>query len=270
LRFVGWQATTNKEEGSMNYREALQAIETTKALEALNINYLCQGAYVRFECECGSKAATFKINGEKKNLWYCPDCKKGGNILNFTMAKRGTEYEETKRWLLKLLPTQQRLEKEITLKYELQHTKELEDLGLSKEACDILEIGIPKGKTMLSGCIAFAVFNETGFKIAYYGIRLKTKQPVFHKSFNPELYLYGLYKIVEKSAFMKEAEATLVTDMIDCAVRISKGENAICNFGLTYVSNFQRELLNQLGKVELQIEPDINLTRKLTAYHRYI
>ena len=105
----------------MKYNDAMQIIDPVKALEALKINLLCQGAYVRFECDCGSQAAAFKTVGEKKNLWYCPDCKKGGNIINYTMAKRDTEYEETKKWLLKLSPTTKRLNKELKLEYGLQY-----------------------------------------------------------------------------------------------------------------------------------------------------
>ena len=176
----------------MKYNQALQTIDTIKALKALDINYLCQGAYVRFECDCGGEAATFKINGDKKNLWYCPDCKKGGNILNFTMAKRGTEYEETKKWLLKLSPTTTRLTRELKMAYDLQYTKAVRLIGLSEECCKALEIGVPKGKTMLAGCLTFTVLSEEGVKISYYGIRLKNQQPIFHKTFNPELYLYGL------------------------------------------------------------------------------
>lgn len=77
----------------MKYIDALKIIDPVRVLEALGVNQLCQGAYVRFECGCGSQAAAFKTVGDKKNLWYCPDCKKGGNIINYTMAKKCTEYE---------------------------------------------------------------------------------------------------------------------------------------------------------------------------------
>ena len=62
--------------------------------------------------------------------------------------------------------------------------------GFDEERCKKLGVGKPKGKTMLSGCLAFTVYRE-GKKIAYYGIRLSDRSPAYHKSFNPELYLYN-------------------------------------------------------------------------------
>ena len=205
----------------MRYRDALKAIDPVEALKALKINYLCQGAYVRFECECGSDSAAFKTVGEKKNLWFCPECKKGGNILNYTMAKKGLEYEEAKKWLLKLSPTTKRLTKELKLEYELQHTKALQKFGITEEMCQDLEIGVPKGKTMLAQCLTFTVRNEDGLKIAYYGIRLRNGQPVYHKSFNPEYYVYNYHRI-DKTKPVK-----LVKNMVGCVNRISGGENAV-------------------------------------------
>jgi hypothetical protein len=54
--------------------------------------------------------------------------------------------------------------------------------GLSGDICYQQEIGVPKGKVMLSGCVAFVIRDETSMKIAYYGIRMKDGNPVFHKT----------------------------------------------------------------------------------------
>jgi hypothetical protein len=250
----------------MKYNDALKIIDPVSVLEALDVNRLCQGAYVRFECDCGSQAAAFKTVGDKKNLWYCPECKKGGNIINYTMAKKGTEYEETKKWLVKLSPTTKRLTKELKLEYELQYTEAVQKLGLIEETCKALEIGVPKGKTMLAGCLTFTIRNENGLKVAYYGIRLKNGQPVHHKSFNREHFLYG-YHLVNQ-----DKKVTLVEDMVDCAKRIVDSQNAICNFGLPYLSPVQCELINKLDKIDLEVTPNmaLSLASQLSTYYRFV
>ena len=131
----------------MRYKDALQNIDTQAALDFLGIKGNLQGAYIKFPCECGAEAA-IKIYGVKKNLYFCPTCEKGGNILKLTMRMKQLEYEEAKRRRLKLSHTAKRITKELTLEYELQYTKEAEALGLSKEFCALHQIGVPKGKTM--------------------------------------------------------------------------------------------------------------------------
>ncbi len=81
--------------------------------------------------------------------------------------------------------------------------------GFDKKLCEKLGVEKPKGKTMLSGCVAFTVYSA-GKKIVYYGIRLSDQNPVCHKSFNPELCLYNY------QADSAEEEVWLTTDMLHC------------------------------------------------------
>ncbi len=96
---------------------------------------------------------------------------------------------------------------------------------------------------MLSGCVAFTVHDEDGKRIAYYGIRMKDIKPVFHKSFNPELYLYNYHRIDP------ETDVHFTTDMFDCIRIISSGRQSVCNFGLPYLSTEQISLLQRLKYV---------------------
>jgi len=50
--------------------------------------------------------------------------------------------------------------------YELEYDKYLENQGITEIAAKTLGIGKPKGKTMLSGAVAFTVTNDVK-KIAY-------------------------------------------------------------------------------------------------------
>ena len=103
-----------------------------------------------------------------------------------------------------------------------------------------------------------------GVKISYYGIRLKNRKPIFHKTFNPELYLYGLNLVKD--------HAILVNDMVKCAKRIGEGEPVICNFGMPYLSPTQCQLINRLKKVDLEVTPKIApmVATHLKTYYRFI
>ena len=59
----------------MTYRETLQAVDTLKALKISGIDGGQQGANVYFPCTGSGKQAVIKAYGDKKNAWYCRECK---------------------------------------------------------------------------------------------------------------------------------------------------------------------------------------------------
>ena len=85
-------------------------------------------------------------------------------------------------------------------------------------------------------------------KIAYYGIRLKDRKAIFHKSFNPEIYLYNWHHI------QNDQEVLLTTNLLDCVRLIGEGKQSISNFGLPYLSAAHLELLQRCKFVDLKVE----------------
>ena len=228
----------------MNYKNALQVIDPSRALGIMKMNQETSGAYIKFDSLCGHKALV-KTFGDKKNLWYCPDCKTGGNIISLYIKQMGVQYDEAVRQLVELAGTTQApITDELSLNYELQYLKGLEKLDISEEFCKEYGIGQPKGKTMLSGCLAFTVKNEEGMKVAYYGINLNSLKNVFHKSFNPELYLFNIDKA------LKAKKAVVVNSLLTWIAYESTGTTAVCNFGLPYLSAHQLKLLGMLDEFE--------------------
>ena len=114
--------------------------------------------------------------------------------------------------------------------------------------CKLLEIGVPKGKTMLAGSVAFAVRDAKGMKVAYYGIKMKDGKRIFHKTFNPELYLYNLCNI----DFSKPVYFT--TDIFQCVHNIENGKQCICNFVLPYLSDAQLKLLRLVSLIVFLVD----------------
>jgi hypothetical protein len=255
----------------MKYPEAMQTINTERALLFLGLSVKKNGSYINFPCVvCGNESA-IRYHGEKKNVAYCSTCKAGTNIIAMTVKMKGIDFQEAKKLLVeKTAATEEPIQEKLSLKYELEFTPQMEKDGLSKELCETIGVGKPKGKTMLSGCIAFTVCNEGGLKIAYYGIRIADSRPTFHKSFNPELYLFGYH------ATDKDEEVLVTTDMFSCLRHLAQGQQSVCNFGLPYLSSRQIELLSPFPQITFEWlftdKKDIMLSvaQNLKAYHRFL
>ena len=245
----------------MNYRDTLHAIDTAKALEVLGIPAENKGAYLKFPCPHCNEPALFKTYGDKKNLWYCPKCKKGGNLIKFTMEFKNLQWEPAKELLSKAIGTEAKtITEPLNITYALEYPKYLEDQGIPKALCDELEIGQPKGRTMLSGCIAFAVHNESGMKVAYYGIQMKDRKPKFHTSFNPENYLYNFHRIE------KTNDLVVCTDLSLC-VRAWWKANLPSHLVVSPTSpKKQIELLN-LCKMLAVFRADTEIVRQVSAHY---
>lgn len=225
----------------MKYVDIMQAIDPLKALKALDRGTRQQGAYIYFNCACG-KAAALKAYGDKKNLYICNHCKRKGHIIGLVMQIKGLDWEGAKEWLKPFCTNQRHTLNNLPFRYELQYSDVLEKKGLPKEFCQSMGIGKPKGKSMMAGCIAFEIRDE-GKVVAYYGIRIKNGSPVFHKSFNPELYVYG------HSHGYKDEEVILTRDLFECARMVSEGKPAVCNFGLPYLSICQLDTIKKYQSI---------------------
>jgi len=233
----------------MKYNEAMQAIDTEKALTLLGLEVKPNGSYLDFiSPECGHENS-IRYHGEKKNVAYCPTCKKGSNIIALTSLVKKIEFQDAKNMLIeKATYTDKPIEEELNLNYTLEWCVGMEKQGLNQELCEKLGVGKPKGKTMLSGHVVFTVFNEQGLKIAYYG--LKDGKPKFHQSFNPENYLYGYNGIDPRE------EVWITRDMFNCLRIIHSGKQSLCNFGLPYLSTKQYLLLSNCDRIVFEWSGD--------------
>jgi hypothetical protein len=223
----------------MNYATAMNSIDTAKALNFLEIEATPNGSYLKFPCPKCQKEAVIKTYGEKKNVWFCPECRGAGQIISLAMAARKMEWEEAKKVLTEkaLSYSDRKITEELKLTYELEYDKKLEEEGITEENARILGIGRPKGKNILAAHIAFTVHDEEGKKVAYFGIHTKTGKTKAHSSFNPELYLYRLHSADREQGIF------FTTDMFECVRQILAGHQSVCNFGLPYLSQIHLSLL---------------------------
>jgi hypothetical protein len=249
----------------MRYAEAIQTVDTEKALSVLGLEIKKDGSYIRFPAPCGHEVV-IRWHGEKKNVIYCPECKKGSNIFQLALDLKGIDYADL---VEKTAKPDRPIEEELNLNYELEWTKEMEKEGLNRELCERLGVGRPKGKTMLSGCVAFTVHNEAGVKIAYWGIRLADRKAIFHKSFNPELYLYNFHNCDPRE------EVRITNDLFACLHVLLGGNQCVCNFGLPYLSLRQYHLLSGCDRVVFQLQGDrrdiaFSNIKNLTTFYRFV
>jgi hypothetical protein len=170
------------------------------------------------------------------------------------MKTKDIEWQEADLLLSKTQETTKKITHELTMKYELQYNKYLENIGLTEKFCRDHEIGVPKGKTMLAGCVAFTVKDEMGLKVAYYGIKMNDGKPVFHKTFNPELYLYNLCSI---NLHEMEKPVYFTTDILKCVKMVQEGKQCISSFDLPYLSNYHLELLQSIEHLVLKVDDEL-------------
>jgi len=244
----------------MNYRETLYAIDTVKALGMLEIPVEPNGKYAKFPCPtCQHPAASITTFGEKKNLWYCPKCKTGGNLIKLAMSLKHLEWEPAKEFLKDARSDTKPLIEPVKINYDLEYTKVLEELGAPEALCKEMGIGQPKGRTMLAGCTTFAVHNEVGTLVAFYGLT-KDRKPKFHSSFNPELYLYNLHRID------RQQDVILTTNLLLCLKAIVEGKQAVSTFMLPYLSPRQLEMIGNFLMLTVFRE-DEEIVRQVSRHH---
>ncbi len=106
----------------MKYKEALQAIDTLKALSLLGLTAYPNGSYAKFSCpECWEDYTSIKLYGEKKNVYFCQKCKGAGNILTLALkVKYFLDYREAIEFFQKSLVSLEPITEELQLNYELE------------------------------------------------------------------------------------------------------------------------------------------------------
>ncbi len=255
----------------MKYSEAMQVINTEKALSLAGLTVTKNGSYLSFPCPKCQTEAVMRYFGDKKNVSYCPSCKIGDNIIAIVARLKGIDFQEAKNLLLeKTAGVDKPIEHELSLCYELEWCEPMEKEGLNKELCEKLGVGKPKGKTMMSGSVAFTIYDEKGLKVAYYGLRTQDKRPVYHKSFNPELYLYNFNHVDPRE------EVWITTDLFSCLRHLATGRQCVCNFGLPYLSSRQMEILSPFPRITFEWlfteknEIMLNVAQNLKTYHRFV
>ncbi len=140
--------------------------------------------------------------------------------------------------------------------------KFLKKNGLPEDICT--QVGLRAPLTSLDGRVAFTVHDENGKKIGHYGLDLKNGKPIYHRSFNPENYLYGYH------AVKHEPRVFLTDNMIECIKLLCEDNPTVCNFELPYLSKRQIELLRELDHIVLWTNNDVIRTQAMNSVLKWL
>ena len=127
----------------MSYTATMKSVDTEKALGLLELEAKPNGAYFNFTCPKCEKKAVIKTYGEKKNVWFCPECKAKGHIISLAMLRRDVQYEEAAKFLQEKATGGNggKITEELKLSYTLEYHKKLNEEGISEETAALFEIG---------------------------------------------------------------------------------------------------------------------------------
>jgi hypothetical protein len=164
----------------LNFSEISQKILFKDLLDWLNIPYsVYQNGEIRGE--------GFIVN-PVKNLYLNPKANDKGSVINFLAYRKGLDVrsaaQELKDHFLKeAKPPQRELPN-----LELHYCKFLEDKGIPQEFAKEYEIGLVKQHSIISGRIAFKVYDELSVHTGYVAYNFQKDEWFFPKGFKRELY----------------------------------------------------------------------------------
>ena len=122
----------------------------------------------------------------KKNLFFWKGKNKGGNVIQFLVDKQGITHREAGIWLKKNMvkhtPKRKIPELELTYSYAVSQ------LGIEEETAKNFEIGVPKGKTIMAGKVAFRIYDKDNNPLGYIGLKDGWFYP---KGFEASEHLYN-------------------------------------------------------------------------------
>ncbi|MCX6121919.1 MAG: hypothetical protein NTX44_09900 [Ignavibacteriales bacterium] len=163
----------------LNFQEISQKIQFKDVLDWLNIPYTTTNGELKGE--------RFVIT-TSKNLYFNPIGEDKGSIINFLAQQKGVDLRMAAKDLKDHFLTTPKEPKRELPNLELHYCKFLEDKGISEEMAKKYEIGLVKQHSIISGRIAFKMYDENGNHSGYVAYNPKTDEWFFPKGFKRTLY----------------------------------------------------------------------------------
>jgi len=163
----------------LNFQEISQKIQFKDVLDWLNIPYTTTNGELKGE---GFVITT------SKNLYFNPIGEDKGSIINFLAQQKGVDLRTAAKELKDHFLTTPKEPKRELPNLELHYCKFLEDKGISEEMAKKYEIGLVKQHSIISGRIAFKMYDENGNHSGYVAYNPKTDEWFFPKGFKRTLY----------------------------------------------------------------------------------
>lgn len=193
------------------------------------------------------------IVNQSKNNFFCPkDQKIKGGIINFTSYVMNKDLREAAKALKDEFLLEPKPQKELP-DLQLHYCDFLTLKGISKETAEKYEVGLVKQRSIVSGRIAFKIYDNDGKHIGYVGYSPSKKDWFFPKGFVRPLYNYHLFK--------DEPDILLTADPFKCLKLINDGEKCCSLIGKSMTESQEKLLITFSSVALIHSEPANIITR---------
>ena len=233
----------------LNFNEISKGISFEDVLNWLNV------PFQRKNTELRGDGFIVSVN---KNLFFCPDNESlKGSVINFVAHYKKLPLREAAN----LLKTQFLSKNKITEpKREIPNLildwdQYLEERGITKELAKEYEVGLVKQRSIISGRIAFKIYNDKGGHTGYIGYKKQDDSWFFPKDFKRPLY--NVSKV-------KDYKSVIVTvDPFDALKIIALGFSQVVSLLANSMTSEQEIQLKQFKYMLLLHKEPENIVNRL-------
>jgi hypothetical protein len=175
--------------GFVHFADISEKVLFKTLLDHLNVCY----EETEREMKGEIKGWKFIVNKEK-NLFFSPGGDKKGSVINMWSEIHGVSLREAALAISRLfIAPDHTLERAIP-ELELLYTPELAKMKLTKEICSQYEIGMVKQRSIMSGKLAFRLYDEAKKPLGYIGKEVKKDGWFYPKGFRRN-FLYNGFRV---------------------------------------------------------------------------
>jgi|GEM_PF-1203872 len=231
----------------LNFAEISQAVQFRDLLDSLNITYIEKNGEL--------KGDGFIVN-VSKNLFLMPkDDSVKGSPINFLAHYKGIELREAAIELKKKFLTKSKEPKRDIPNLMLEWDDYIKERGITHEIAKEYEIGLVKQRSIISGRIAFKIYDHEGKHSGYIGYK-----PVDNSWFYPKGFKRPLYNAFR----LKDTKSLVVTvDPFDGLRIASNGILQVASLLANSMTSEQEEQLKKFKYILLLHYEPINIVNRL-------
>ncbi len=237
----------------LNFSEISQEIPFIKVLDWLNVPYQVKNGEYR-----GKFGEILFIVNVAKNNFFCPkdELLKGG-VINFVAAFKNCDLREAATELKNQFLTLPKPPQRELPNLELHYCKWLKDHNINEATASKFEVGLVKQKSIISGRVAFKIYDHEGRHTGYIGFHPEKQDWFFPKGFKRPLYGFYLYKGNES--------IILTSDLLKCLILSQEGLNCCCLLGKSMTEEQEKALKTFSSITLIHSEPD-NIVKRLIPF----
>jgi len=235
----------------LNFNEISSSISFEDVLNWLNIPFT--------KTEKELKGDYFIISIEK-NLFFAPsNANLKGSVINFLANHEGIDVRAAASKLkAQFLSKKNDMPIRDIPNLKLEYHNYLNERGVSKQVAEEYEVGFVTQRSIMSGRIAFKVYNVKKENLGYIGYKVENDNWFFPKGFKRPLY--NSHRIEDKDFVI------ITTNPFDALRIISFGEKRVVSLLANSMCNEQEEELKKFKNILVLHNNSINIVNRLSKF----